>query len=195
MFQHLMYSTFHQLSASSSATRLLMHDTSRTLACSTHLEIPTAIISAELAPLVNEMNPMYFITNENSGCAGNWWIRHGTKDTDTSLPVIIDLATSLENLGYNVNTWLYWDAGHGVNEDPDEFIAWIAGITSGSQSSSGISTNSASSYNKAGSYSSVSSGANAQASISTAEDGDYACRCVFDSWCELIVVLLAALMF
>ena len=155
----------------------------------------TAIISAELAPLVNEMNPMYFITNENSGCAGNWWIRHGTKDTDTSLPVIIDLATSLENLGNNVNTWLYWDAGHGVNEDPDEFIAWIAGITSSSQSSSGISTNSASSYNKAGSYSSVSSGANAQASSSIAEDGDYACRCVFDSWCELIVVLLAALMF
>jgi len=28
-----------------------------------------------------------------------------------------------------VNTWLYWDAGHGANEDPEDFIAWIGNIT------------------------------------------------------------------
>jgi hypothetical protein len=43
--------------------------------------------------------------------------------------VIINLATSLENRKKNVNTWLYWDAGHGADEDPEEFIAWVGKIT------------------------------------------------------------------
>jgi hypothetical protein len=72
---------------------------------------------------------MYFIGQNNPGIAGHWWIRHGSSDRDTSLPVIINLATSLENRKKDVNTWLYWDAGHGADEDPEEFIAWIGTIT------------------------------------------------------------------
>lgn len=89
----------------------------------------SAEIEDDLQTVVNLMNPMYFIGQKNSGCADYWWIRHGTKDTDTSRPVIINLATSLENLNKDVNTWLYWDAGHGANEDAENFIAWIGNIT------------------------------------------------------------------
>jgi hypothetical protein len=89
----------------------------------------SAEIDDDLKTAVNLMNPMYFIGQKNGGCANYWWIRHGTHDNDTSLPVIINMATSLEDLNKNVNTWLYWDAGHGANEDPEDFIAWIGSIT------------------------------------------------------------------
>jgi acetyl esterase/lipase len=98
---------------------------------------PSATISSDLQTIVNMMNPMYFVGQKNSGCADYWWIRHGTKDTDTSRMVYIDLGTSLENLNKTVNTWLYWDAGHGVNEDPEEFIAWIGNITGYTKRGSG----------------------------------------------------------
>ncbi len=88
-----------------------------------------AVLDSDLQTLVNLMNPMYFIAQGCSGCAPHWWIRHGSKDTDTALTVITNLATSLENQGKDVNTRLYWDAGHGANEDPEDFIAWIAQIT------------------------------------------------------------------
>lgn len=89
----------------------------------------SAEIDDDLKTVVNLMNPMYFIGKKNSGCAKYWWIRHGTNDNHTSLSVIINLATSLENLNKNVNTWVYWDAMHGANEDPEDFIAWIGNIT------------------------------------------------------------------
>lgn len=90
---------------------------------------PIARLDEDVPALVNLMNPMYFIGQNNPGIAGHWWIRHGSSDRDTSLPVIINLATSLENRKKDVNTWLYWDAGHGADEDPEEFIAWIGTIT------------------------------------------------------------------
>jgi acetyl esterase/lipase len=89
----------------------------------------SATVDASLQGVVDLMNPMYFVRQKNSGCAAYWWIRHGAKDNDTSLPVIVNLATSLQNLGKEVNTSLYWDAGHGANEDPADFVAWIAAIT------------------------------------------------------------------
>lgn len=88
-----------------------------------------AEIDDELKTTVNLMNPMYFISQGCSGCATYWWIRHGTSDNHTSLAVITNLATSLENQGKDVNALLYWDAGHGADEDPEDFIAWIGQIT------------------------------------------------------------------
>ena len=88
-----------------------------------------AELDDELKTVVNLMNPMYFISQAYSGCADYWWIRHGASDNDTALPVITNLATSLENSGKSVNALLYWDAGHGADEDPEDFIAWIAQIT------------------------------------------------------------------
>jgi hypothetical protein len=78
---------------------------------------------------VNMMNPMYFISQNSSSCAQYWFIRTGTKDTDTAHTIFGNLATILENRGKTVNASLYWDAGHGVNLDPEVFIAWSSQIT------------------------------------------------------------------
>ncbi len=85
-------------------------------------------ISADMQTVVNLMNPMYFIGAKNRSIAKYWFIRDGAKATDTSCPVIIDLATSLENLlgAGHVNAWEYWDGGHAVNQDPDVLFSWIA---------------------------------------------------------------------
>ena len=90
---------------------------------------PNAEIDADLPATINLMNPMYFIAQDNPGSAGHWWIRHGSADNNTALTVITNLAVSLENKGKDVNALLYWDAGHGADEDPEEFIAWIGEIT------------------------------------------------------------------
>ena len=89
----------------------------------------SAEIGSDLKTLVNMMNAMYFVGQNNSGCAQYWWIRQGTSDNHTSQTVIINLTTSLENRNKNVNSWLYWDAGHGANEDPEDFIRWIGNAT------------------------------------------------------------------
>ncbi|HBY60745.1 MAG TPA: hypothetical protein DEH78_13045 [Solibacterales bacterium] len=88
-----------------------------------------ASVEAEVRQLVNLMNPMYFIGQNNKGMADHWWIRMGTSDAHTSLTVPVNLAASLENRGKNVSAQLYWDAGHGADEDAEDFIAWVGRIT------------------------------------------------------------------
>ena len=90
---------------------------------------PNAEIDGELQTIVNMMNPMYFIQQNNTDCAQYWFIRTGTKDTHTAHTIFGNLATSLENRGKTVNASLYWDGGHGVNQDPEAFIEWISQIT------------------------------------------------------------------
>jgi hypothetical protein len=90
---------------------------------------PNAVIDGGLQTVVNLMNPMYFIGLDNPGMAGHWWIRMGTSDAHTSLTVFGNLAASLENRKKNVNALLYWDAGHGADEDAEDFIAWVGKIT------------------------------------------------------------------
>jgi hypothetical protein len=90
---------------------------------------PTAVVSDELQTVVHMMNPLYFIGQENPGCAQYWWIRHGTDETGTATPIVINMATGLENLGKHVNAWLYWDGGHCSNDDPEDLMAWIGEIT------------------------------------------------------------------
>jgi hypothetical protein len=92
-----------------------------------------AKIDSDLQTVVNMMNAMYFIGRDDAGCAGYWWLRQGTRDNHTSLTVITNLAASLENCNKEVNGRLYWDAGHGANEDAEDFIAWIGAITGFSQ--------------------------------------------------------------
>ena len=75
------------------------------------------------------MNPMYFIQENNTDCAQYWFIRTGTKDAHTAHTVFGNLATILENTGRDVNASLYWDGGHGVNQDPEAFVAWVSQIT------------------------------------------------------------------
>ncbi len=90
---------------------------------------PDAAIDAGLQTLVNLMNPMFFIGQNLGGMAAHWWIRLGTSDAHTSLTVAANLAASLENRNRDVNARLYWDAGHGADQDPEDFIAWVANIT------------------------------------------------------------------
>jgi len=75
------------------------------------------------------MNAMYLIGQNSSGCTQNWWLRQGAADNHTSQTVIANLATSLENRNKNVNTFLYWDAGHGADQDAEEFVAWVVNLT------------------------------------------------------------------
>ncbi|MGB7544783.1 MAG: subtype B tannase [Methanothrix sp.] len=89
----------------------------------------SAEVDSEVKTLVNLMNAMYFIGLNNSSCTKNWWLRQGTSDNHTSQTVITNLATCLENRNREVNTWLYWDAKHGADDDPEDFIAWIGNIT------------------------------------------------------------------
>jgi predicted small lipoprotein YifL len=89
----------------------------------------SAEIEGEVKNLVNLMNAMYFIGQNNSSCTQNWWLRQGAADNHTSQTVIANLATSLENRNKNVNTFLYWDAGHGADQDAEEFIVWMGKLT------------------------------------------------------------------
>ncbi|MFD3479163.1 prolyl oligopeptidase family serine peptidase [Streptomyces sp. NPDC058695] len=75
------------------------------------------------------MNPMYHVARQNPGRAKHWWIRLGTKDSDTALNASANLAAALDNLGDNVNHLCYWDEGHGANVDAADFITWIAKVT------------------------------------------------------------------
>lgn len=74
------------------------------------------------------MNPMYFIGEKNPGCARHWWIRHGACDKDTSLPIMVNLATAVENIGRDVNARLIWDGGHCADDDTEGFMIWMQDI-------------------------------------------------------------------
>jgi hypothetical protein len=75
-------------------------------------------------------------TSESSGGSGqplsrarHWWIRTGTLDTNTAHTVVANLAAKTASLGDDVNSFLYWDGGHAVNEDAPEFVEWVADRT------------------------------------------------------------------
>lgn len=90
---------------------------------------PDAQLDSDLPVKTEMMSPMYFIGMKNPARARNWWIRTGTLDTNTSHVIVGNLAASLAGLGDNVNSSLYWDGGHAVNEDAPEFMKWIARTT------------------------------------------------------------------
>jgi hypothetical protein len=86
-------------------------------------------IDNEVKTLVNLMNPMYFIGQNSSVCAGYWWLRNGTSDNHTSQTVMVNMATSLENRKKDVNALLFWDGGHCADNDPEGFIEWMGKVT------------------------------------------------------------------
>jgi hypothetical protein len=89
----------------------------------------SAKLDSDLPDKIDMMNPMYFVTQKNAGAAGNYWIRYGTSDANTSLPVIANLAAGMATIGKNVNSLMYWDAGHGANQDSADLMKWIGSTT------------------------------------------------------------------
>ncbi|WP_406011408.1 subtype B tannase [Streptomyces sp. NBC_00637] len=87
-------------------------------------------LDSDIPELLRLMNPMYHLVDKpNQGRTKHWWIRLGTKDSDTSLTVAANLAAAAAGLGDDVNHLYYWDQGHGANTDPGDFITWIAKVT------------------------------------------------------------------
>ena len=89
-----------------------------------------AQLDADIPGLVDLMNPMFFIGRRHAGCAQHWWLRRGTDETGISLTSLTNLEASLAGQGKDVDTRLFWDARHCVDEDPEGFIAWIGRIAS-----------------------------------------------------------------
>ncbi|MER5938513.1 subtype B tannase [Streptomyces sp. NPDC001928] len=90
----------------------------------------SARLDSDLPETLHLMNPMPFLTHKpNPHRTKHWWIRLGTKDSDTSHTVSANLAAAAHALGDEVNHLYYWDEGHGANSDPGDFIRWIASIS------------------------------------------------------------------
>lgn len=89
----------------------------------------TAELDADLPPVIDLMNPMHFLGQANPNRAKNWFLRVGTVDSDTSPVILANLAAAAESLGDGLDARMYWDAGHGANQDADTFMEWISTIT------------------------------------------------------------------
>ncbi|MGW0656256.1 subtype B tannase [Streptomyces umbrinus] len=89
----------------------------------------TATIDRDIPHKVRLTNPMTYLEERNPRRARHWWLRIGTSDTTHSLTAITNLALKTQNLGDDVNLKMYWDGGHGANEDPGDLIKWMGDIT------------------------------------------------------------------
>ncbi|WP_405885652.1 Tat pathway signal protein [Streptomyces sp. NBC_01136] len=95
-----------------------------------HEEGSSARLDSDIPAKLDLMNPMHhLIEDANQNRSKHWWIRLGTKDSDTALTVASNLAARLKDLGDDVDTSYYWDAGHGADNDPGDFIKWIATVS------------------------------------------------------------------
>ncbi|MEV0638733.1 subtype B tannase [Streptomyces sp. NPDC050619] len=86
-------------------------------------------LDSDIPEKLRLMNPMYHLGQRNPNRSKHWWIRLGTKDSDTSLTVSANIAAAADNLGDDVNHFYYWDEGHGANTDPADFLTWIAKVS------------------------------------------------------------------
>ncbi|MFE9809512.1 subtype B tannase [Streptomyces sp. NPDC005227] len=86
-------------------------------------------LDGDIPGTLDLMNPMYHLQRHTPGRSRHWWIRLGTKDSDTALTVSANLAAAARNLGDDVDHLYYWDEGHGSNTDPGDFLTWIGKVT------------------------------------------------------------------
>ena len=78
---------------------------------------------------VRLLTPMNFIGDEETDVAPHWYIRHGSRDRDTSFPIPPNLALKLQNAGKDVNYLLAWNRPHSGDYALDELFEWIHNIT------------------------------------------------------------------
>ena len=69
------------------------------------------------------------LRRDSGAKASHWWVRMGTKESGFACPIVVNLATALENEGYDVNFRLVWDGGHCAEDDIDVQLDWIHAIT------------------------------------------------------------------
>ena len=86
----------------------------------------TASGSMADSAIIKVMNPMNYIGSATT--ARYWRIRHGTKDSDTSLAIPAILALKLENNNCDVDFAAAWGEQHGGDYDLDELFEWINDI-------------------------------------------------------------------
>lgn len=86
---------------------------------------PDTQVSETMKTRLEMYNPMDFIGHDKSTIAPHWYIRHGAKDRDTSFLVPINLATRLENTGYDVNFFLPWNRPHSGDYNLDDLFSWL----------------------------------------------------------------------
>lgn len=85
-------------------------------------------VNSDIKANVHLLNPMDFIGKSEVNTAPHWYIRHGARDRDTSLPIPINLATKLMNNGYDVDFCLPWNRPHSGDYNLDDLFLWIKGI-------------------------------------------------------------------
>ena len=85
-------------------------------------------LSDEIKTNAYLLNPMNFIRDTKADTAPHWYIRHGSRDRDTSFPVPVNLATLLQNEGYDVDFLLAWNRSHSGDYALDDLFQWIESI-------------------------------------------------------------------
>ena len=82
-------------------------------------------LDEDIPAVLDLMTPMRSLAEQNPDRSKLWWIRLGTRDTDTALTVSANIAACAAALGDEVDHRMYWDQGHGANDDAADFIAWV----------------------------------------------------------------------
>lgn len=75
--------------------------------------------------IISLMNPICHLDHDDHTITKHWRIRHGSFDRDTSLAIPVILATTLKNIGCDVDFALPWGLPHSGDYDLDELFAWI----------------------------------------------------------------------
>ncbi|HEY6087784.1 MAG TPA: subtype B tannase [Burkholderiaceae bacterium] len=88
-----------------------------------YVHLPTTTVDDQ----VNLINPMRYIDSQ-ADTAPYWYVRHGTRDRDTSFTVSINLSRALQDdkRVRDLNYRLAWDQPHAGNYDVPEAMQWIA---------------------------------------------------------------------
>ncbi len=89
-----------------------------------------SVLTDDIRENVRLLNPMNFIGDGETDVAPHWYIRHGSRDRDTSFPIPLNLALKLQNTGKDVDYLLAWNRPHSGDYALDELFAWIRKITS-----------------------------------------------------------------
>lgn len=79
----------------------------------------------------SSVDPLYFVIGggaAQSVTCRYWYMRSGSIDLVSTLPLFYALSTALENAGCTVDAALVWEQGHGLTEDFKPFFPFAEGV-------------------------------------------------------------------